>query len=434
MKKHYPYPDIGWEVFSGFDSAMERQQIPDRWRVSCVNAAYTFSATYPNKLIVPADVEDEDLLDVFQYRSKGRMPVLSYFHLNGATITRCAQPMAGISRTTCTHDEELLVSIRDANPLSDTLYIYDARPRLNALGNQAAGAGFEATGVGTGYVHCKLDFLNIDNIHVIRKSHNALQTLVEEKFYDKEWLLLLHNTQWLYHIRQVLAGAVRVARTIESGTSALLHCSDGWDRTAQLAALAQFMIRPMYRTIQGFEIIVEKEWLAFGHRFEQRHGHGKGNYDDTQRAPIFAQFIDCVWQLMRQYPCAFEFNETFLIKVIDSSYSCLYGTFLFNCEIERKENELRRRTVSLWSDINREKEKYVNPFYTKENYSIYPSLDCDSLKFWRNYYLRAREEEGGGRTEATTHIQLQNEYEKLKKELERLKKEHGIKEEEEESY
>ena len=28
------------------------------------------------------------------------------------------------------------------------LYIFDARPKMNALGNQAAGAGFELTGTG----------------------------------------------------------------------------------------------------------------------------------------------------------------------------------------------------------------------------------------------------------------------------------------------
>ena len=37
--------------------------------------------------------------------------------------------------------------------------------------------GFEATGAGTGYVHCKLDFLNIDNIHIIRRSYNNLQVI-----------------------------------------------------------------------------------------------------------------------------------------------------------------------------------------------------------------------------------------------------------------
>lgn len=35
--------------------------------------------------------------------------------------------------------------------------------------------------------------------------------------------------------QQILAGALRVADKVESAkTSVLVHCSDGWDRTAQV--------------------------------------------------------------------------------------------------------------------------------------------------------------------------------------------------------
>jgi myotubularin-related protein 1/2 len=79
-----------------------------------------------------------------------------------------------------------------------------------------------------------------------------------------------------------------------------------WDRTSQLVALAQLMLDPFFRTIPGFEILIEKDWLAFGHKFKQRLGAGDKNFEDSQRAPIFLQFIDCVWQLMRQFPLSFQ--------------------------------------------------------------------------------------------------------------------------------
>lgn len=48
----------------------------------------------------------------------------------------------------------------------------------------------------------------------------------------------------------------------------VVHCSDGWDRTAQLSSLAMLMLDGYYRTVRGFEVLVEKEWLSFGHRFQ----------------------------------------------------------------------------------------------------------------------------------------------------------------------
>ena len=35
-----------------------------------------------------------------------------------------------------------------------------------------------------------------------------------------------------------------------------------------------------------------------------------------------------------QFPNAFEFNEHFLITILDHLYSCLFGTFLFNCQMQ----------------------------------------------------------------------------------------------------
>ena len=40
----------------------------------------------------------------------------------------------------------------------------------------------------------------------------------------------------------------------DEGTSVLVHCSDGWDRTAQTCSLATLMIDPFYRTLHGFMV------------------------------------------------------------------------------------------------------------------------------------------------------------------------------------
>jgi hypothetical protein len=85
---------------------------------------------------------------------------------------------------------------------------------------------------------------------------------------------LLVKSKWLKHIGGILDGSAIIARQVGIQHShVLIHCSDGWDRTSQLSALAQLMLDPYYRTIDGFIVLVEKDWLSFGHMFQLRSGH-----------------------------------------------------------------------------------------------------------------------------------------------------------------
>lgn len=135
-------------------------------------------------------------------------------------------------------------------------------------------------------------------------------------------------------------------------TSVVVHCSDGWDRTAQLTALAMLLLDPYYRTMKGFEVLIEKEWLSFGHKFQQRIGHGDNHHSDADRSPVFLQFLDCVWQVSKQFPHALEFNEHFLITILDHLYSCRFGTFLCNTERERVQEGRYHLIVNLIRNLN----------------------------------------------------------------------------------
>lgn len=41
----------------------------------------------------------------------------------------------------------------------------------------------------------------------------------------------------------------------EEGVSVLVHCSDGWDRTAQVCSVASVLLDPYYRTFRGFMVL-----------------------------------------------------------------------------------------------------------------------------------------------------------------------------------
>jgi len=70
-----------------------------------------------------------------------------------------------------------------------------------------------------------------------------------------------------------LEGSLLIVKTIDLYNShVLVHCSDGWDRTSQLVAISEVCLDPYYRTIEGFEVLVEKDWISFGHKFSHRCG------------------------------------------------------------------------------------------------------------------------------------------------------------------
>ncbi len=263
-----------------------------------------------------------------------RLPVLTYLHpVNNCSITRSSQPLVGVRGNRSIQDEKLLLAIfststpnsatsespprpeslqslepsqgdtpsasqesasTDANDpseeatsrsstedTSDEPRIYgaqqhnlivDARPTVNALAMQAVGLGSENM---DNYRFATKEYLGIDNIHVMRDSLNkVIDTLKESDLTplppNRE---ALARTGWLKHIGGILDGAGLIARQVGLQHShVLIHCSDGWDRTSQLSALSQLCLDPYYRTLEGFIVLVEKDWLSFGHRFHHRAG------------------------------------------------------------------------------------------------------------------------------------------------------------------
>lgn len=183
----------------------------------------------------------------------------------------------------------------------------------------------------------------------------------------------------------------RIAHLIHNtGTSVLLHCSDGWDRTAQLASLSQIFLSPFSRTIHGFMVLIEKDWQSAGFQFATRNGLADSNYQKSEeRAPIFLQFIDCVFQTLRQFPCSFEFNESLLLFVLDNVFGCQFGSFLCNNDRERRLCHLSSNTPSLWDEIEARRSEFSNPFYSDATDEvIVPSCAIEDVVLWNNYYLR----------------------------------------------
>ena len=89
-----------------------------------------------------------------------------------------------------------------------------------------------------------------------------------------------------------------------------------------------------------------------------------------------------------QYPTAFEFNDNFLLFLCTEIYSNKYGTFLFNSEKDLNANKAKQTTISIWSDILREKIKYINDLYKEIKGPIDIKGELQYLSIWNDYFFQ----------------------------------------------
>ncbi|KAK0736797.1 protein-tyrosine phosphatase-like protein [Apiosordaria backusii] len=540
----------GWDLYDA-RAEFRRQGISEKsadlgWRITNINKDYAFSPTYPAVLAVPSKISDNTLKYAANFRSRARIPTLTYIHpINNCTITRSSQPFVGLRMKRSIQDEKLVgacfsastdfldgasaspanastqadhspssshvdlsadspdiasdLSLSETERLEDELIaapnvmydektgkrliygaqrhnlIVDARPAINSYAMQAIGMGSENMDY---YKYAKKVFLNIDNIHVMRDSLDKVISAIKDAdispFPPNRDLLI--RSKWLKHITGILDGSAIIARQVGIQHShALIHCSDGWDRTSQLCALSQLMLDPYYRTLEGFIVLVEKDWLSFGHMFQLRSGHmsheswftvdndalagsavrpgendGRADVvenvmasakrfwsknvsndketasdqeegaavDEAKQAatpnvaeeqttrlkdvsPVFHQFLDATYQLLRQHPNRFEFNERFLRRLLYHVYSCQYGTFLYNNERQRHEANLRERTRSVWGYFLSRRPEFTNDQYdpTIDDHTkgrerlIFPRLG--EVRWWHQVFNRTDDEMNG---------------------------------------
>ena len=61
----------------------------------------------------------------------------------------------------------------------------------------------------------------------------------------------LDKSLWLHHVSAIIRTTCHVTNALDvEGRPVLVHCSDGWDRTTQIVALAMLMMDSHYRTIR----------------------------------------------------------------------------------------------------------------------------------------------------------------------------------------
>ncbi|CAH0478613.1 unnamed protein product [Peronospora belbahrii] len=371
----------------------------DCWMRLYDNSEYTMFPSYPDVFLVPSVLDENDLQELSAYRSASRIPAVVWRHPHtGALVCRCAQPCTGLSGYVVEADQKLVSALQHATSAygDAKFHFFDARSQMAAAANSAQGKGTEDP---RNYPNTELHFCDIANIHAVRSSYASLASVCQPG-QDREssgWLYQLRNTFWFLHLSSILTTSQEICRYLCQSESVMIHCSDGWDRTPQLTAMVQLLLDPYYRTVNGVMQLIEKEWCSFGHLFRYRYaqGDGPGQQEVEEQSPVFIQWLDALWQIWRQQPWAFEFNEMLLSVLYEHVFSGLYGNFLYNSQRQRKQEEASAPTRSLWYVLLEQMDKYVNVEYdSAKNFNsiglVLPfSSEENDLVMWENHFVYA---------------------------------------------
>ncbi|KAL6054440.1 Myotubularin-like phosphatase domain [Balamuthia mandrillaris] len=248
--------------------------------------------------------------------------------------------------------DPLMSVIRQTSPRSK-LFIFAPSSSSSSSSCSSTSGGEQGSGGST-----------LSSPHDIADCFAKLMKLCLRGCRPERWHHKLQQTGWIQQVGDVMSYADTMAHMLEAGNSIILESDEENELVFPLSSVAQILLDPYYRTFRGFCVLLEKDWIRFCYNFPEKCNH----ILDTSRPStlhVFVLFIDCVWQLTQQYPLSFEFNEDFLIILLDSLYSCRFGSFCFTGEIDRE--LASTHTHSLWAFLleSSHQECFRNPFYER---------------------------------------------------------------------
>lgn len=332
-----------------WEAELERCKCPG-WRVTLANEKFLLCESLPECFVVPSILLDMNLNKSAPHFAGHRVPTWSWGTSSGASIVRMAALDANISDS---RQKDVMVdAISRASPRQLPVRIFD------------------------------LDHL-CPSVKDVQNSFLKLRDLcmpsTPNEFWEKEnnYLTHLDSTKWLLYVSFCLNTALEAASCLLDNTTVIFSEHEGRDLSAVLSSLVQIMLDPVYRTFSGFELLIQKEWVALGHPFTERHHLVSGS--ESEESPIFLLFLDCIWQLTEQCPAVFEFSETYLTSLWDSCRISLFDTFLFSSHKNRTEailtdsqsSSFSLRSVWRWSRqfSKNDLRLFTNPLYILNKYT-----------------------------------------------------------------
>lgn len=295
-----------FDMSSDWDREIKRTG-GSEWRVCSINESYVISLSLPEYCVVPVSLADQDLKQFSIFFTGQRIPLWCWNHPNGSALVRMSTIKDMVQQRKL--DQRICNAITRSHPQRSDVYKSDLDKSLPTI--QDVQAAF------------------------VRLKHICVIDPFEES--DEKWLSSMESTHWLEYVRSFLKHSAELVYMLDGKhVSVILQEEEDRDLNCVISSLVQVMLDPHFRSIAGFQSLVQKEWVMAGYRFLDRCNHLKKS--DKVESPLFLLFLDCVWQLLDQYPAAFEFTETYLTVLSDSLWIPVFSTFLFNCPQQRAEH------------------------------------------------------------------------------------------------
>uniref|UniRef100_A0A182VSS7 Myotubularin phosphatase domain-containing protein n=1 Tax=Anopheles minimus TaxID=112268 RepID=A0A182VSS7_9DIPT len=318
---------------------LERCNATGGWRVYSKDCRVS-NSSLPIHFVVPKHLSDFDY-DKISKSFRNNRSAIWVWGIKDAALVRLAELNPNITNTT--EENTLLEHVRRCDPQKRQprlLELYKILPSIQD--------------VNLSYIKL-LDLCTPDSDQQFMAQDGRFYTLLEKSY-------------WLFYVSLCLKHSDIAAKLLREGQTVVLQEINGRDMSCVISSLVQLLLDSSYRTIQGFQSLIQKEWVILGHPFSDRLGH-VSTVKVAERSPLFLLFLDCTWQLLQQFPESFEFSDVFLTTLWDSLFLPIFDTFQFNSETERHQarnaEHVVLRPVWDWEKQfdNKDLALFTNPLY-----------------------------------------------------------------------